>query len=317
MFYTERKKENLRFLFFILLSFLINLCLIFFVPGFGKVDKKEIIDYENIRTGLISITDTNKVEYSKASSGVKSDKISVANEKMKNENKKDVQDVIESKEEKAKEVIPAKKTNQKFVGPKREDSGIEGIINTTSVSKTLKVKNNGTQNFKENNNTNEKASITKNDLKSIKTDNKVMKNGSKNIETGTLEKTSIGLDKESTTNNIQSNNKLNVNGKDSNTVTPKNISYNLLDVSGGRVVFNKYQTPEYPDEAEKNGWTGDVDVDFLIKDGKTIFLGVTGKSGYLSFDRSVEKAARNWRLSIEKNGNSVNGKVRVKVTFKF
>ena len=98
---------------------------------------------------------------------------------------------------------------------------------------------------------------------------------------------------------------------------PKNISYSTLDVTGGRVIFKKYVAPIYPEEAEKNAWSGGVEVEFLIKDGKSSFSGIVKKSGHTVIDRAVERAAQNWLLAIEKNGMSVNGKVRVQIEFNF
>ena len=44
---------------------------------------------------------------------------------------------------------------------------------------------------------------------------------------------------------------------------------------------------------------------------------IVGKSGYSVIDKSVDKVAKNWLLAIEKNGLSVDGKVKVKVKFDF
>lgn len=87
--------------------------------------------------------------------------------------------------------------------------------------------------------------------------------------------------------------------------------------NNGNVIWKKFVKPEYPEEAGKNAWIGTVEVEFLVKNNKTIFLGITQKSGYSVFDRAVEKVVRNWVILIKKNEIFVDGKVSVRVNFEF
>lgn len=64
MVYIEKRKEDLRFMIFILISFCLNL-MIFLIPSCNKIVTKEELKNENIKAGLVSIVDTDKVEYKK------------------------------------------------------------------------------------------------------------------------------------------------------------------------------------------------------------------------------------------------------------
>lgn len=317
----EKRTENRRFYIFLGISAIINILMILIIPSCSNISYKKELEYENIKTGLVSIVDTVKKEYSTENNPetlntdssfsketVKSEiteKITPIDNRLKNQGDSQV---IKNNDSTSK---------PKFTGPSREDGAVEGLVLTTSSKNSIRNSAEGLNNLKSTNLSNETdLDVKGNNIKGIDSTSKNLQGGSKILETGTLEKNSIGLE----TNNQGSTSKdVNISIKDTgvNTSIPKNISYSTVDVSGGRVIFRKYVPPVYPEEAEKNAWSGDVEVEFLVKDGKSSFSGITEKSGYTVIDRAVEKAAKNWLLAIEKNGMSVNGKVRVRVEFNF
>lgn len=313
------KKEDLRFIMFIFISAIINITFVTLIPSCSKAMERNELKYESIRTGLRSLQETDKKEFVKANKTESSD----VNEKFSKENLKSEanenfsQSQNNSKTSGKDSVVSnsSKESKPKFSGPSRDDGGIDGIISSVN-SKSLREKNDGINSGKFGSNNNSDFGVKGSEIKGIDTTSKNLQDGAKAIETGNFDKNSIGMDMK----NVGMDSKdtyISINDKGINNSIPKNVSYSTVDISGGRVIFRKYQAPQYPSEAEANGWNGDVEVEFIIREGKTTFAGITGKSGYSVIDRAVEKAAKSWLLAIEKNGVSVNGKVRVKVEFNF
>ena len=314
-----RKIDEFRFSMFFIISAILNISLVLLIPSCSAVIKNSDLKYEHIRTGLISLDETNKKEFE---AGNTTETISQTESFSKETLKSQVAEKVTPTETNIKNsgedtsVANNSSTSKpKFSGPSRDDGGVEGVI-TSTQSKSLREKNEGIFNGKISNSNETDLNIKGNEAKGFDLQSKNLQGGTKALETGNFDKNSIGLEMK---NQGSTNKESYVSIKDTgiNNSIPKNISYSTVDVSGGRVVFRKYQAPSYPQEAEENGWNGDVEVEFLVRDGKTTFVGISGKSGYSVIDRAVEKAAKNWILAIEKNGVSVNGKVRVKVEFNF
>jgi len=317
MIYSERIKDDSRFLVSLLISIVLNLML-FLIPSCNKTFKGQELKYETIKTGLISITDTNTIDYKKEVTSDKGLMNQSAEQYIKTQEK--VETVTsETAKVKVGTATTNSKTNEKktlsnLTGPTRVDNGIEGVVLTTKTSKSLREKQEGTYTETSKGNVGILGSKNSN-LKGIELGSGSLKDGAKSIQTGNYDKTTVGIDKNNSSSQSDNIGKVLVDAKGINNSIPKNISANVMDVSGGRVVWRKYTTPDYPDEAQKNGQEGDIEVEFLIKNGKTNYLGIVGKSGYSLIDKSVDKAAKNWILLIEKNGVSVDGKVKVKVTY--
>lgn len=317
----QNKVDEKRFYVFLGISALINILMILIIPSCSKVSYKKELEYENIKTGLISIVDTVKKEYKTENNP---DTLNTDTSFSKETVKSEITEKISPLENTLKNAGDSQiiKNNvstskPKFTGPSREEGAVEGLVLTTNSKNNLRTSAEGLSSLKNNSESNETdLNIKGNNIKGIDSISKNLEGGSKTLETGTLEKNSIGLE----TNNQGSTSKdVNISIKDTgvNISIPKNISYSTVDVTGGRVVFRKYVPPIYPEEAEKNAWSGDVEVEFLVREGKSTFSGITEKSGYTVIDRAVERAAKNWVLAIEKNGMAVNGKVRVRVEFNF
>ena len=64
MIYSERIKDDSRFALSLIISIILNL-LLFLIPSCNKPFKGQELKYETIKTGLISITDTNTIDYKK------------------------------------------------------------------------------------------------------------------------------------------------------------------------------------------------------------------------------------------------------------
>lgn len=313
-------KENLRFFMFFMISFVINTVMVFLVPSCTKTVKNEELKYERIETGLISIAETNKKEFKSDNNAETLNTVEkISKETVKSEISEAVSP-LENKNKTAGTENVVKNNNlvskPKFSGPSREDNGVEGLVTTTTSTKALREKNDGILSNKTSGTGEKSTNLKGSEIKGLDVQSKNLKGGTKILETGNFSQNSVGLDLK---NEGTKNNDTEISIKDTgiNNSIPKNISYSSVDVTGGRVVFRKYTAPIYPEEAQANAWNGDVEVEFIVRDGKTTFSGITGKSGYSVIDRAVEKAARNWLLSIEKNGLAVNGKVRVKVEFDF
>lgn len=318
MVYIERKKDDLRFGLFLLVSVILNFML-FLIPSCNKTLKNDELKYESIKTGLISITDTNIIEYKKEVTGETGLLNQSSEQNIKTEGKKEIT-ASETAKIKAGTTKANSQTNEKksltnLTGPTREDNGIEGLVLATNTSKSLREKQEGVYEGISRGSSGTLSSQNSN-LKGIELGSGNLKEGTKALQTGNYEKTTVGIDKINSSNSNDVG-KVLVDAKGINNSIPKNISANVMDVSGGRVVWRKYITPDYPDEAQKNAWTGDVEVEFIVKSGKTSYVGIVGKSGYSVIDKAVDKAAKNWLLAIEKNGLSVDGKVKVKVKFDF
>lgn len=314
------KKEDFRFIMFIFVSALINIAFVTLIPSCTKSMERNELKYESIRTGLRSLQETDKREFVKANKADNKE----PNESFSKENQKSQQNESVSPNENnsktsGKDAIVSNSnivSKPKFSGPTRDDGGIDGII-TSVNSKSLREKSDGINNgkFGANNNSSD-LGIKGSEIKGIDTLSKNLQEGTKAVEMGNFDRNSIGIDMKNTGSDSKDT-YISINDKGINNSIPKNVSYSTVDISGGRVIFRKYLAPQYPAEAEANGWNGDVEVEFVVREGKTTFAGITGKSGYSVIDRAVEKAAKSWLLAIEKNGVSVNGKVRVKVEFNF
>lgn len=318
MVYIERKKDDLRFVLFLLISVVLNLML-FLIPSCNKTLENNELKYESIKTGLISITDTNVIEYKKEVTSETGLLNQSSEQNIKTEEKKEITASetaqIKAGTTKANSQTSEKKSLTNLTGPTREDNGIEGLVLATNTSKSLREKQEGVYEGISRGSSGTLSSQNSN-LKGIELGSGNLKEGTKALQTGNYEKTTVGIDKINSSNSNEVG-KVLVDAKGINNSIPKNISANVMDVSGGRVVWRKYITPDYPDEAQKNAWTGDVEVEFIVKSGKTSYVGIVGKSGYSVIDKAVDKAAKNWLLAIEKNGLSVDGKVKVKVKFDF
>lgn len=325
MSFIDKRKENLRFWVFLLLSTILNL-MIFLIPSCNDIIKRENLQYENIRTGLISVIDTEKEEHKKDLKEAVTNKDSIS-EKMIKKEEKEISTINNESKTQNTENIPTDvakfavnnngKPLPKFVGPVRKDSNVEGLLATTNTTKTLKQKVDGVFENSGKSLNNSDLTIKGTGLKGIDTENKEFKSSTKDAQIGNFEKNAIGIGKDNSSISTNESIKFEINDTGVATSIPKNVSYNLIDTKGGRVIFRKYVDPIYPAEAQKNGWNGDVEVEFSIIEGRTNFLGIVSKSGYSVIDRAVERAAKNWLLTIEKNGQSINGKVRVKVEFNF
>ena len=314
-----KKVDDLRFSMFFIISALLNIGLVLLIPSCGAIVKNNELKYENIRTGLISLEETNKKEFE---AGNKPETVTQTESFSKETLKSTVAEKITPVETKVKSagnetsVANTNSTSKpKFTGPSRDEDGVAGVI-TSSSSKSLREKSEGVFNGKTSSNNDTELNIKGNDVKGVELQSKNLQGGTKILETGNFDKNSIGIDTKNG-GNKEKDSYIAIKDTGINNSIPKNISYSTVDVTGGRVVFRKYTAPLYPSEAEENGWNGDVEVEFIVRDGKTTFVGISGKSGYSVIDRAVEKAAKNWLLAIEKNGVSVNGKVRVKVEFNF
>ena len=319
MVYVERKKDELRFVLFLLISVVINLML-FLIPSCNKTLENKELKYESFKTGLISITDTNIIEYKKEVTSELGSINQSSEQYVRTEEKKEItaNETIKTKvgTTKSNSQTSEKKTLTNLSGPTREDNGIEGLVLATNTSKSLREKQEGVYEGVSKGSSGTLSSKNTN-LKGIEIGSGNLKEGTKALQTGNYDKTTVGIDKNNSSINSNDVGKVLVDAKGINNSIPKNISANVIDVSGGRVVWRKYITPDYPDEAQKNGWAGDVEVEFSVKSGKNSYLGIVGKSGYSVIDKSVDKVAKNWLLAIEKNGLSVDGKVKVKVKFDF
>lgn len=314
------QKEDLRFSMFLGISFVLNVMLVFLIPSCSKVINREELKYENIKTDLISIVDTNRKELKTEN---KTETLNTVEKFSEETTKTEVTEKISATENKNKtdgrekqNTVTSSLSKPKFSGPSRDDKGVEGLVFASTSSKTLREKNEGVINNKTSENNGKDLNYKGNDIKALDLQSQNLKGGTKTFETGKLSKNSVGVDPKNEGPKGK-NPEISIKDTGVNNSIPKNISYSTIDVSGGRVVFKKYIAPMYPEEAQANAWNGDVEVEFLIREGKTNFSGITGKSGYSVIDRAVEKAAKNWLLAIEKNGLAVDGKVRVKVEFNF
>ena len=61
MIYSERIKDDSRFALSLIISIILNL-LLFLIPSCNKPFKGQELKYETIKTGLISITDSNTID---------------------------------------------------------------------------------------------------------------------------------------------------------------------------------------------------------------------------------------------------------------
>lgn len=279
---------------------------------------KEELKNENIKAGLISIVDTDKVEYKKQDTAQNGEESLSFNQNLKTQdvNEVTVPDVTKTKSgvvKANKQLNTISKSVLSLSGPSREEKGLEGIVMSTTTSKSLKQKPDGSYSFSSKSNTGTVSQINSN-VKGIDSGNSSLGENNKISQTGNSQKTTIGVD---STNSGNSGNlgEIKVEGNGINSSIPKNISADVLDVAGAEVIWKKYVKPEYPDIAQQNGWTGVVAVEFVIKGTKTTYTGVVGKSGYAELDKAVDKVAKSWSLSIRKGGKSIDGRIKVKVRF--
>jgi len=94
------------------------------------------------------------------------------------------------------------------------------------------------------------------------------------------------------------------------------IKMQIIDGEGEAVWDKRNKEPEYPEKAQRNGWTGKVTL-LLAVDAEGIVkqVLVEEKSGYFDIDISTEKAAKTWRIHIIRKGIRVAGKVRIPYSF--
>ena len=90
----------------------------------------------------------------------------------------------------------------------------------------------------------------------------------------------------------------------------------IVDGDGEAVWDKRNREPEYPERAQRNGWTGKVTL-LLTVDSEGIVkkVVVEEKSGYFDIDISTEKAAKTWRIHIVRKGIRVAGMVRIPYSF--
>ncbi len=97
---------------------------------------------------------------------------------------------------------------------------------------------------------------------------------------------------------------------------PAGMKMQIVDGDGEAVWDKRNKEPEYPEKAQRNGWTGKV-VLLLTVDAEGIVkkVVVEEKSGYFDIDISTEKAAKTWRVHIVRKGIKVAGRVRIPYSF--
>lgn len=277
MVYINRKKEDIRFLMFILISFCINL-MFFLIPSCNYNSVKEELKYETLKAGLISITDVDKVEYR-------------------------IQDTAQNAEERlsAQEIMKSKETSEIFTGESSKGSRTKEKIEvlTSDKSNPVRIKEELLNKDKENGGNKGNNQIKDGNKKTSEGNNKKNTEGNEGINSGNIP--------------VLGDSKGDINGV-KNTI-PKNTSAEVINMAGAEVVWVNYEKPEYPIEAQQKGWVGEVAVEFHVKGGKSTYKGIIGKSGYNSLDNAVERVAKSWKLTIKQGAKSVDGKIRVKVKF--
>jgi len=97
---------------------------------------------------------------------------------------------------------------------------------------------------------------------------------------------------------------------------PGGMKMQIVDGDGEAIWDKKNKEPEYPEKAQRNGWTGKVTL-LLTVDSEGIVkkVVVEEKSGYFDIDISTEKAAKTWRIHIVRKGIRVAGVVRIPYIF--
>lgn len=98
--------------------------------------------------------------------------------------------------------------------------------------------------------------------------------------------------------------------------SPKGVSMEVTE-GKGEAKWGRYKEPEYPENAQNNGWSGKVGL--LIKfdpSGNPKSIIVEEKSGYYELDESAKRAAKSWKIYITDNGTPVSGTVRIGIRFR-
>ncbi len=85
----------------------------------------------------------------------------------------------------------------------------------------------------------------------------------------------------------------------------------------GKVIWDKNnKIPTYPEEAEKNGWEGNVRLKLTVHiSGKVRLAFIEEKSGYSVLDRAAKRQARTWKIYIVEGGIKIPGTVIISIPF--
>lgn len=318
----QNKVDVKRFYMFIAISAFINIIMILIIPSCSKVSYEKELEFESIKAGLISIVDTNKREFR-------------TENKIDNSSQEETFSQETRKSDGIEVIIPTNNTEKttkenqtinnndlsgkpKVSGTSSEESKTQGLVITSNTSKTSRTSSEGLTSSQSTNSSNTITTTNNlaNSTKGIDSGSKETQGASKTFDSGTKDKNSLGQEN-TNQGTVAKDPVISINSTGANTSLPQNISYSTLDVTGGSVVFVRYVAPIYPEIAERNAWNGNVEVEFLVRNGRSSFSGITRKSGYTAIDRAVERAARNWALTIEKDGIALSGRVRVQVEFNF
>lgn len=321
---SERNKFN--FLLLFIVSFILHVFLIIFLPSFGGgTIVKDKIEKEKIRTGLISLAEEKEKKYASQ----KTEKFN-KEEKVKKEEQKKEKSQVKKPEKKVAVVEKEKKTtttkvenNEKKLLMLNNPVRKERKVDTKDVlyaDRGRLIENNTEKNVDLDFNLAESRAIVEIDNSKISTEAKEIISVDNEVKIGEIEKDKIGTDYMDVSNIIDdkkiSDSEVAVKGgKSEENKLPKNIERTELIEGNGEVDLLYYPMPVYPEKALQEAESAIVAIEFEVRGSQTFFMGITQKCGSIVIDRAVEKVAREWKLQITKDNMLVNGKVLVEINF--
>jgi len=89
-------------------------------------------------------------------------------------------------------------------------------------------------------------------------------------------------------------------------------------IGGGSAIWDpNNKMPQYPNDAAKNHWQGTVVLLMTVNANGQVTNVVASKgSGYSSLDSAAMNAALGWKITINKGGTNISGKVQMPIRFK-
>ncbi len=285
------KRDKLSFF----LALLINIVIVFLIPGYRIEDIKE----GKLKVGLVAL-EKEKV-YSK-------------------EQKKTV-----SAKKPVQKKEPVKK-NTEIPTPKKEEIKKEKSLSLASVSKTIKAPSINIMNTKSLN-TKKSNDLLSDALKGTKKELKFEREEKLGIRTENIEfNDTLALDK-----TIQDRDNENMFIDDSENIVIESIKTDegqveglpsgyKLGVSDGDIIArwdSGNQEPKYPESAQLKGLQGSVRVKIDVNEkGEVINLIIDKGSGVPEINSAIEAIGRTWKIYLSKHGLSIKGRVVLDYTFK-
>lgn len=98
---------------------------------------------------------------------------------------------------------------------------------------------------------------------------------------------------------------------------PGGLQLNDIEGGKGKVYWSKNnKLPQYPAEAEKNGWQGNVKLKLNVSStGKITQVFIEEKSGYPLLDQAAKIQARSWTIFIIEKQQKISGTVLITIPF--